>query len=167
MTTATALNLLPAVATLLLILSAVRIFRVLRGRAMRALAVKWNFQYVGPPAPPNWLWNPPNPKIDPPLPPWISRFSPGGRIRQVWNVIEGQQNGISVFIFDAVIGEYKGGKPCTVIACRTEQNPFRIVTSSDQVVQSHGWTVLYGVSFLWFSWIMSIKRIDVHLNKLR
>jgi len=145
----------------------VRIIHMLRGRAMRAFACGWSFRYIGPPAPPQWWWNPPHPKIDPPLPPWISRLRPGGRIRQVWNVIEGQKNGVPILIFDTVIGEYKGGQPCTVIACLTDQNPFEIATSADRVVQSHGWTIVYGTWFLWFSWTMGIKRIDDHVNKLR
>ena len=148
-----------------LIFGVVQIIHMFRARAMRAFAAKWGFQYIGPPAPKPW--NPSHLKMSPPLPGWISRFQPcGKRIRQVWNVIEGQQNGIPVFIFDSVIGEYKGGAPCTVMACQSEQNPFDEVTS-DRVIQSHGWTVLHGVWFLWFSWTMSVKRLDDHVNELQ
>jgi hypothetical protein len=88
-------------------------------------------------------------------------------MRQIWNVIEGQQNEIPILIFDSIIGEYKGGQPCTLVACQTElQNPFGILTSADRIVQSHGWTILHGVRFLWFSWTMGAKRIDGHLNAL-
>lgn len=154
-------------ATVLAILGAVRIMHMLRGRSMRAFSERRGFKYNGPPAPPNWLWNPSHFKSSPPLPIWISRFRPSGwRIRQVWNVIEGEKNGMSILIFDCVIGEYKGGQPCTLIVCQTEQNPFGIVTSPDRVVQSHGWTVLHGVWLLWFSWTMGIKRIDDHVNTL-
>jgi len=159
-------NFLSVLAMVSLIFGVMQIIHMFRARAMRTLAARWGFQYIGPYAPKPL--NPSHLKISPPLPVWISRFQPGGeRIRQVWNVIEGQQNGVPVFICDCVIGEYKGGHPCTLIAFQAEQNPFGIVTSRDRVVQSHGWTVLHGVWFLWFSWWMGIKRLDHHLSELR
>lgn len=125
------------VAMVSLILGVVRIVHKFRARAMRAFAAKLGFEYIGPGAPPSWWWNPPHLEIRPPLPAWISRLRPcGARIRQVWNVIEEQRNGVSVLIFDSVIGEYKGGHPCTVIACQTEQNPFGTVKSADRLVQT-------------------------------
>ena len=160
-------NFLLIVAVVSLILGLVRIMHMFRGRAMRAFAARWGFQYIGPPAPPQWWWNPSHLEIRPPLPNWISRFNPCRvRIRQVWNVIEGNANGVTVLIFDSVIGQYKGAQMCTLIVCKTEQNPFGMVTSTDRVIQSHGWTVLHGVWFLWFSWTMGIRRLDDHLNKL-
>lgn len=110
-----------------------------RARAMRALAARWGFQYIGPPAS-RWF-SPTHPKISPPLPVWFSLACHpyGSRIRQVWNVIEGQQNGVSLLIFDSIIGEGKGVY-CTFIACQTEQNPFGTDTSPDRVLQSGGWT---------------------------
>lgn len=156
------------VGTVLLILGALRIVHLFRGRAMRSLAAKWGYQYIGPPAPPRWWWNPSRLKIGPPVPAWVSHFYPSGqRIRQVWNVIEGHENGVPALIFDCVIGEYKGGQPCTLIACQTEQDPFGVVTAADRVVQSHEWTVLHGVWFLWFSWWMGARRIDRHLKGLQ
>ena len=80
--------------------------------------------------------------------------------------MEGRQNGVSVLIFDAVLGA-KGGSGRTFIACQTEQNPFGIITSLDRVIQSHEWTVLYGVKFLLFTWPMGIQRLDHHMKKLR
>lgn len=154
-------------ALLTLIFGLVRIIHMFRARAMRGLAARWGFKYLGPPAP--RLLNPSHPKISPPLPVGFSRAcQPSGmRIRQVWNVIEGQQSGTSVLIFDGVIGEYKGGAPCTVIARQTEKNPFGIVSSPDRLIQSHGWTFVHGVWFLWFSWTMGRKRLDEHLKKLQ
>lgn len=149
-----------------LIFGALRIVHLFRARAMRALAVRWDLQYIGPPAP-KW-WNPSRLKTSPPLPGWFSQLYPSGRrIRQVWNVIEARQNGVPVLIFDAVVGEYRGGAPCTLIACQTEQNPFGTVGSPDRVIQSHGWTVLHGVWFLHFSWTMGMKRLDNYVKELR
>jgi hypothetical protein len=147
------------------VLAVMRIVHLFRGRAMRALAARWGLQYIGPSAPPSWWWNPSFKTGTPPV--GTSHFHPPGfQISQVWNVIEGQRNGIAVLIFDGIWGS-KGGQPCTFIACKTEQNPFGIVTSADRVIQSHGWTVIYGVWFLWFSWTMRIKWLDDHLGELR
>lgn len=160
------LKYLLVLAAVSLIFGALRIVQLFRARAMRALAARWDLKYIGPPAP-KW-WNPPHLKISPPLPVWFSEFYPSGRrVRQVWNVIEARQNGVSVFIFDAVVGEYRGGAPCTVIACQTEQNPFGAVSSPVRVIQSHGWTVLHGVWFLQFPWTMGIKRLDNYVKELR
>jgi hypothetical protein len=161
-------DLLYFVATVAIILAAVRIVHMFRGRSMRALAARLGFQYIGPPAPPKWWWNPSHLHIGPPLPAWISKFRPSGqRIRQVWNVIEGRQNGVSLLIFDCVIGEYRGGHPCTLIVCHSEQNPFGTVGAADRLVQSHGWTVIHGVWFLWFCWTMNTQRIGRHVSGVR
>jgi hypothetical protein len=161
------LKFLPVLAVLTLVFGAVTIIHMFRARAMRILAARWGFQYIGPAAP-KWR-NPSHPEISPPLPVWFSLacHPSGKRIRQVWNVIAGQHNGVSVLTFDSVIGRIKGGAPCTLIACQTEQNPFGVVASPDRAMRSDGWTVLHGVWFLQFSWTMSIKRLDNYLNKLR
>jgi hypothetical protein len=139
-----------------------------QGSVMRAFAARWGFRYIGPSAPPQWWWNPAHFEIRPPLPAWISHFHPcGQRIRQAWNVIEGQQNGITIFVLDTVIGEYRGGHPCTLVVCHVETNPFGAVTPADRVAESHGWTILHGTWLFWFCWTMGIKRIEGHMNALR
>jgi len=143
-----------------------RIMHLFRARAMRNLAARWGLQYIGPAAP-RW-WNPSRLRISPPLPNWLSQFRPSGRrIRQVWNVVEGEQNGVTILIFDTIVGQYRGGAPCTMVACQTEQNPFGMVSSRDRVIQSYGWTVLHGAWMLWFPWTMSIKRLDNYVMELR
>lgn len=164
----TLLKLLPTIAAVALVFALTKIFYVFRARAMRAFAASWDFQYTGPAAP---KWRNPSHthKISHPLPSGFLRAChPSGRqITQVWNVIEGHQNGVSVLIFDSILGEGRGGAPCTVIACHTEQNPFGIVTSPDRVIQSGGWTAVHGVWFLWFSWTMRIRRIERYVKALR
>ena len=159
----TLLKFLPAVAVAALLFGVVTIFFVFRARSMRALAARWGFKYVGPRAPSFWGFRKFR-KVKPPVPlPRACHL--GGEIRQAWNVIEGQQNGVSVLIFDSVIW---GRTYCTFIACQTEQNPFGMDTSPDRVVQSGGWTVLYRVR--WLQIIprsLSIQRLDDHVNKLR
>jgi hypothetical protein len=157
-------NLLQVLLMLALTVGVLRIVHAFRAKAMRNLAARLGFHYVGPTAP-MW-WNPFHPKINPPLPGWLARDFRPGQIRQVWNVVEGQLNGVSILIFDAVIGS-KGGTPCTSIACRTKQNPFGVVTSPDRLFQSHGYTILSGVWFLWFSWTMRVQRVERHVKNLR
>lgn len=160
------LKYLLVLAAVSLIFGGLRVVHISRARAMRALAARWGFQYIGPPAP-KW-WNPSHLKIRPPLPVWFSQFYPSGRrIRQVWNVIEGKKNGVSVLIFDGVVGGYRGSAPCSLIACQTEQSPFGTVGSPDRMIQSHGWTILHGVWFLQFSWTMGVKRLDNYMKELR
>jgi|KBSMisStaDraftv2_1062788.scaffolds.fasta_scaffold77569_2 hypothetical protein len=100
------------------------------------------------------------PTIRAPLP---SRLGSG--IAQAWNIIEGEYSGRRLFIFDGLSGGYSS-QPRTQIACETEQNPFPLTTSIETVSQIRGWTVLDGVWFLWFSWLMSIKRLERHLRYL-
>jgi len=141
-------------------LAAMRIFYLIRARAMRGFASRLGFQYIGPGAPPSWWWNPPHLKTRPPVPAWVSVLQP--RIRQVWNMIEGERNGVSVLIFDSIIGGGGGGAPCTHIAVQKEENPFE----TDKVEQSDGWTVLRGVRFLGFYWTMGTKQLAEHLDEL-
>lgn len=163
------------VAILTLVVGLVRISVMFRARAMRALAARWGLQYIGPSAftwgfvwGRGWLTLR---KIKPPVPiPFSLAWWPGNEIRQMWNVIEGQQGGMSVVIFDSFIEGYHDVYR-TFFACTAEQNPFEIDKLRDKVVHSHGWTILYRVPFPllvpWATWSMSIKRIDDHLNTLR
>ncbi|MFY9683165.1 MAG: hypothetical protein WA424_06565 [Candidatus Sulfotelmatobacter sp.] len=157
------LKFLPAVAVVVLLFGTVTILFVFRARSMRALAAKWGFKYVGPRAP-SFRGFRDFRKVKPPVPlPHACDLA--GEIRQAWNVIEGQQNGVRVLIFDSVIW---GRTYCTFIACQREQNPFGMDSSPDRVIQSGGWTVLYRVR--WLQIIprsMSIQRLDDYVNKLR
>ena len=166
-TAVTLLKFLPVFAILTLVLGISKIWYVYRARAMRRLAASSGLNYIGLAAP-KW-WPPSHPRGSPPLPGWFSQAcQPSGRrISQVWNVIEGYQNGVSVLIFDCILGEVRGSAPCTVIACQTEQNPFGLDAQPYRVIQTHGWTVLHGVWFLWFSWTMRLRRSDHYVKKVR
>ena len=160
-------NFLFVPATVLLVLGVARIFYKFRARAMRALAARWGFQYIGPPVPK--LWNSSSSRIRPPLPASFSLacYPSGRRITQVLNLIEGQQNGVLVLVFDCILGQGRGSSLCTLIACQTEQNPFGIVSRPARFIQSHGWTIVHGGWLLWFSWTMGIKRLDDYMSRLR
>jgi hypothetical protein len=111
------------------------ILQSFRAKAMRALASKLGFQFINKPLPDSFSMI---------CDPFDSNPS-------VWNVIEGQRNGIRILVFDSAFRKtYR-----TFIAVQTEDNPF----SKDEVVlgntlQSNGWT-------------MSIQRIEDNLNHLR
>ena len=138
----TLLEFLPAVAVLALLFGVVTILFMLRARSMRALAARLGFQYIGPRAPNFWGFRS-FPKVRLSLPVSFPRAGyPVGEIRQVWNLIEGQQNAVSVLTFDGFVGKHTY---CTSIACQTKQNPFGMDTPPDRVIQSGGWTVLYRV----------------------
>ena len=160
-------NFLPVLAALALALGGTKIFWVFRGRAMRAFAARWGLRYIGPEAP-KWR-NPRHAELRGTVPIWftLTTHPSGRRISQVWNVIEGYQNGISVLIFDSILGDGRGSAPCTFIACQAEQNPFGIITSPMRVIQSSECTVLHGVWLLGLSWIMGIKRLDDYMSRLR
>lgn len=168
------MELLKGIATITLCIGCIPgmviIIMVSRARAMRALAARWGFQYMGPSS--CRFGFPSVPKIKPSLPASLSLdWRPADRIRQAWNVIEGQPSGMSVLIFDSDIGT---GRPmyCTFIACQTEENPFGVDTRSD-VIQSGGWWVLYRYgahdarSFQMGPWSMAPRGLDKHLKKLR
>lgn len=150
---------------LTLIVGVILIPYMFRARAMRALAARWGFQYIGPSFS-GWRtsFHPPDQAALPlSFPHWLVHDR---RIRQVWNVIEGQQSGRSVLIFDSIIGEGRG-RYCTFIACQTEQSPFGIDIAPDRAIQSHGWTALFRVRFLQIPWTMSVQRLEDRLNMLR
>jgi hypothetical protein len=157
---------LPAITVLALLFGVISSLYMFRARSMRGLAARWAFQYVGPLAPNFWGFRS-FPKTRLSLPVSFPRAGyPAGEIRQVWNVIEGQQNGVSVLVFDSVLGAGRGVY-CTVIACQTKQNPFGRDTSPGRVIQSGGWTVLCRVRYLQIPWTMGTQRLDNEMNKLR
>jgi hypothetical protein len=157
---------LPAITVLALLFGVISSLYMFRARSMHALAARWGFQYIGPRAPNFWGFRS-FPKTKLSLPVSFPRAGyPAGEIRQVWNVIEGQQNGLSVVIFDSVVGAGRGVY-CTVIACHSKQNLFGIDTSPGRVIQSGGWTVLCRVRYLQIPWTMGIERLDGQVNKLR
>src|SRR5690242_20648104 len=96
---------------LAVVLGATRTVHWFRGRAMFVLAARFGLRYIGPRAPANWWVNPPSGRTGPRLPSWVSNAHPCGlAVRQVWNVMEGQLNGMPILVFDAIYGS-KGGQP--------------------------------------------------------
>lgn len=170
------LHLVSVIVTLLAVVAVLsgglKILMYVRAKHMRALAFRWGFQYIGPPALKfSRVWFSSSHEVSPPLPSSFPRHCyPINEIRvtQVWNVIEGRKNGVSVLIFDSYIGRSKGWY-CTFIACQTEQNPFGTDTERNRVIQLGGWTVFYRVPLLQtpWPWTMGIPSLDRCVNKLQ
>lgn len=159
-----------ALVVLAVLSGCLKILMFFRAKDMRALASRWGFQYIGPPALRLLrLWFSSSHEVSPPLPASFPLACyPVEGIRQVWNVIEGRQNGVLVLIFDSYIGGVKGTY-YTFIACQTQQNPFGRDTSRNCAIQSDGWTFFYRIPFLQtpWPWTMGIRRLDDYVNKLR
>ena len=154
-----------------LVVGYLKILMFVRAKQMRAFAAQRGFQYIGPPTLGFWkVWVSYSRKVKLPFPASFSlRGYPIDEIRQVWNVIEGQQSGVLLLIFDSFVRGGKAGWYCTFIAYQTQRNPFGTHTSRNCVVQRDGWTLCYRIPFLktpW-PWTMGINRLDDYVNKLQ
>lgn len=168
---------LPAIAQIAVIFAAIfcMVYATFmyRARAMRALAARWGLRYVGPPTP-TWLCIP---KIKPHVPVPLGWY-PANKIRQAWNVVEGQHRGVPVVFFDCLFGDFGPNtyQYLTIIACPNEPYSCGLEVDSDaflqpdHITQSHGWTMLYQLPrFLmnpFTTWGMSIQRLEHHLSKV-
>ena len=153
----------PGLLVLTAIFAGIRLLYWFRASAMRALALRWGFQYTkGDPR----FWLPP--KDHRPTPTSFRlRGYPVNTISRTWNVIEGEKNGISILILDSILDfGVKRGRYCTFIAARTDQNPFGIKSPQEKIAHSNGWTALYRLCFWQIPWTLSIQRIDGHLDSL-
>jgi len=139
-----------------------------RAKDMRAVAARWGFQYLGPSAS---RWRSPSSRdlSSTTLPASFPKTChPVLPFKQVWNVIEGQRSGVSILIFDSIIGLRRGtGRYCTFIAINTESNVFSTDICSEKFVHSRGWTGVYRLRLLQVPWTISIHRIEQHLGDLR
>ena len=149
----TLLKWLPALGAVALVVGCVRISLLFRARAMRAFAGRWHLQYLGPTT---FSWRLLFARtMRPPVPIPFSLDWMAKDVKQIWNVIEGQQSGVPILIFDAYVGASKGAYR-TLFATKTEQSPLGIDTRRDCVAQSNGWTILARVPFFlevpWATW---------------
>jgi hypothetical protein len=159
------LKFLPVVAVLALVIGVVSGLFMFRARAMRAFAARRGFQYHGPSSP---KWGFPSlPKVTPTLPASFHLIGyPADEIRQIWNVVDGQQSGVSLLVFDSVIGKGKGTY-ATFIACQSSQNPFGSDTFTHRILRLGEWTALYRIPVLHvIPWTMGIKRLDYYVKQV-
>ncbi len=148
-----------------------KVLMFVRAKRMKALAAKWEFRYIGPATLRfSKVWFSSSNEVSPPLPASFPLHDcPMNDVRQVWNVIEGRQNGLLLLIFDSFVRGGKSGWYCTFIACQTEQNPFKTDSWRNNVIQTGGWTVFYRSRILktpW-PWTMGIQRLDDYVSELQ
>jgi len=97
------------------------------------------------------------------LPPYLKvKGNPWANIRQAWNFIEGQKNGVEVLIFDSVLGPGRGVYS-TFIAVKAGGNPFPCLSSEVKTAHSNGWAAIYRLRFWQIPWSMSVEDIEDYL----
>jgi hypothetical protein len=130
-----------------------------RAVAMGALATRWSLRYsTGD----QRIFGGRRPVHYP-----IAFKNPGFAISRIWNVLDGERNGIRVVIFDSLIGEGRGARACTLFATQTGENLFNGLSWGEKIAQRSGWTVVYRIPFIRIRpWTLSITRIEALLNNL-
>lgn len=155
----------PALLVVTVIIVGIKLLLRIRASAMRALAHRLGFQYTEGNSS---LWF--VPKGYRPIPTTFRlRGYPMNTLRRTWNVLEGERNGLKVVIVDSILGlgGKGGGRYCTFIATRTENNPFGDRSDQEKIAHSNGWTALYRLRFWQIPWTLSIERIEEHLDNLK
>ena len=134
-----------------------------RVKAMRTLATRWNFQYSAGDSQ-IWAWRR-SPVHYPPE--FKMRCYPVYDMGKMWNVIDGERNGIRVLFFDSRIGTGRGARYCTFFAIQTSENLFKRVSSREKIAQRAGWTAVYRIPFIGIRpWTLRITRIEELLSNL-
>ncbi len=154
----------PALLMLTAIFVGIELLYRYRASAMRALAVKWGFQYSK--GEPNKWYLPKNHHPKPTS--FRLRGYPVDTLNRTWNVIEGKKNGFEILVLDSTLS--MGGRKglySTFIAVRTDTNPFEDTSPEEKIAHSNGWTALYRLRFWQIPWTLSIRRIEGHLDALK
>jgi hypothetical protein len=138
---------LPPLIMLALILAPIGVLYYVRARAMRAFALRRGFSYVGRPLPKSF-------------------YLRGVQIGWPRNVIQGEQDGIPILIFDCYAGKGKGAPYCTIVAAQTNGiNAFPEVFPPERITTQRKWTTVYRTRYpLFIPWALDIERIEEILN---
>ncbi len=133
-----------------------------RAKAMCALAARWSFVYsdgdtrmFGGRRPVHYPTG------------FKMKCYPVYAVSKIFNVIDGERNGVRVLIFDSVVGEGRGARFCTLVATQTSENIFKNVSSREKTAQRAGWTAVYRIPFISMRpGTISINRIEELLDNL-
>jgi hypothetical protein len=140
---------LPTVLLLTAVLAYVYLALACRTRAMRALADRLGWQFLGKQRPAHFSM----------------KGYPSNQIRKVFNVISGQKNGRDVVIFDSIL--YGGhGVYSTFFAVCGDGDVFEAPTKPWKIYRSGQWRALWRTRFLQVPWTMSIRQIEERLSQL-
>jgi len=126
-----------------------------RSTALRAMAVRRGFAYLGGAIPSSVTLH----------------GTPMDQATSVWNVIDGECSGIRVVAFDCRIGNGKGSWRRTVIAARSPEDPFSGKSSTPDLTVDHSgdWTILYQPKTLSLipPGLMPVGEIEAHFDSIR
>jgi hypothetical protein len=142
------------VALILGILSFLYLRQRRRATAIRELAMRSGFIYIGDT-----------------LPRSVSlRGTELAFATSVWNVIDGEPRGIRIVAFDCQIGSGKGSWRRTVIAAQSETNVFGAMASDSNLTIEHSenWTILYQPKTVSLvpPGLMHLDELEAHLNAI-
>ena len=137
-----------------LIFAILRIRASNRTAAIRAMAKRYGFVFLGTELPRSLTL----------------RGTALDRSSSIWNVIDGERYGIRVVAFDCRIGSGKGSWRRTVIAAQSPSDLFNAVPFNRDLTvdRSGGWAILYqpwGYSVI-PPGLMSIAELEAHLEAL-
>jgi hypothetical protein len=125
-----------------------------RSTAIRALATRSGFSYLGRTLPRSLTLN----------------GTPIGPVTSAWNVIDGQRHGIRVVAFDCQIGVGKGSWRRTVIAAESAADVFGAVAFNHDLEtdRSGSWLILYQPKALSAipPGLMPVAELEAHLNAI-
>ena len=153
----------PALLLVTVVFVGIKLLYWFRASAMRALALKWGFQYSK--GEPRMLYLPKNHSPKPHS--FRLHGYPVDTMNRTWNLIEGEKNGLKILILDSTLSMGgRNGRYSTFIAVRTETNPFDNEAPEENIVHSNGWVALYRLRFWQIPWTLSIQRIDEQLEIL-
>ena len=125
-----------------------------RSAAVRALASRSGFNYLGRALPRSLTLS----------------GTPIGSATSTWNVIDGERHGVRIIAFDCQIGAGKGSWRRTVIAAESAANVFGAVSFNHDLTadRSGEWLILYQPKTLSLipPGLMPITELEAHLNAI-
>lgn len=124
-----------------------------RGTAIRAMATRSGFHYIGDALPRSLTLH----------------GTPFERASKVWNVIDGEPRGVRVIAFDCRVGEGKHSWRRSVIAIESDAE-FSRAFNPEMTIDSVGrWKFLYrpkaSIEFR-ISGLMPVEELEAHLNSV-
>lgn len=124
-----------------------------RGSAIRAMATRSGFHYIGDALPRSLTLH----------------GTPFERASKVWNVIDGEPRGVRIIAFDCRVGAGKGSWKTSVIAIESGAEFSRAFNPQMNIDSVGRWKFLYrpkaGMEFR-ASGLMPVEELEAHLNSV-
>jgi hypothetical protein len=137
-----------------LLLAALYVRQRRRSAAIRALAIRSGFNYLGSALPRSLTLN----------------GTPIDSATSTWNVIDGERHGVRIVVFDCQIGTGKGSWRRTVIAAESAADVFGVVSFNHELKadRSGKWLILYQPKTVSLipPGLMPIAELETHLSSI-